>query len=80
LIEESDGEPLNICEDCDSATIYVEPEQGEDIEVTFTRVKRQLKREDITLKKYNHFYMRTFDVALGEHQEERKERIRKLPK
>ena len=77
-IEESDGEPLNIREDWDSATIYVEPEQSEDIEVTFTRLKKQLKREDITLEKNKHFYRGIFDVAFGEHQEETKERIREL--
>ena len=79
-IEESDGEPLNIREDWDSATIYVEPEQSEDIEVTFTRLKKQLKREDITLEKNKHFYRGIFDVAFGEHQEETKERIRELAK
>ena len=79
-IKESDGEPLNIREDWDSATIYVEPEQSEDIEVTFTRLKKQLKREDITLEKNKHFYRGIFDVAFGEHQEETKERIRKLAK
>jgi len=47
----TDDEPLNIREDWDSATIYVEPEQSEDIEITFTRLKKQLKREDITLEK-----------------------------
>ena len=35
----ADEEPLNIRKDWDSATIYVEPEQSEDIEVTFTRVE-----------------------------------------
>jgi len=79
-IEESDGEPLNIREDWDSATIYVEPEQSENIEVTFTRLKKQLKREDITLEKNKHFYRGIFDVAFGEHQEETKERIRELAK
>jgi len=48
---ETDDEPLNIREDWDSATIYVEPEQSEDVEITFTRLKKQLKREDITLEK-----------------------------
>jgi len=38
----TDDEPLNIREDWDSATIYVEPEQSEDIEITFTRLKKQL--------------------------------------
>jgi len=52
----TDDEPLNIREDWDSATIYVEPEQSEDIEITFTRLKKQLKREDITLEKNKHFY------------------------
>ncbi len=79
-IEESDGEPLNIREDWDSATIYVEPEQSEDIEVTFTRLKKQLKREGITLEKNKHFYRAIFDVAFGEHQEETKEKIRELAK
>jgi len=49
--ETDDDEPLNIREDWDSATIYVEPEQSEDVEITFTRLKKQLKREDITLEK-----------------------------
>jgi len=53
---ETDDEPLNIREDWDSATIYVEPEQSEDVEITFTRLKKQLKREDITLEKNKHFY------------------------
>lgn len=76
----NDGEPLNIREDWDSATIYVEPEQSEDIEVTFTRLKKQLKREDITLEKNKHFYRGVFEVAFGEHREETKEKIRELAK
>ena len=78
--EKSDDDQLNIREDWDSATIYVEPEQSEDIEVTFTRLKKQLKRENITLEKNKHFYRGIFDVAFGEHQEETKERIRELAK
>lgn len=78
--EESDDEPLNIREDWDSATIYVEPEQSEDIEITFTRLKKQLKREDITLEKNKHFYRGVFEVAFGEHEEETKEKIRELAK
>ncbi|WP_188981010.1 hypothetical protein [Halocalculus aciditolerans] len=78
--EESDDEQLNIREDWDSATIYVEPEQSEEIEVTFTRLKKQLKREDITLEKNKHFYRGIFEVAFGEHQEETKEKIRELAK
>jgi len=75
---ETDDEPLNIREDWDSATIYVEPEQSEDVEITFTRLKKQLKREDITLEKNKHFYRGVFEVAFGEHQEETKEKIREL--
>jgi len=78
--EESDNKPLNIREDWDSATIYVEPAQSEEIEVTFTRLKKQLKREDITLEKNKHFYRGIFEVAFGEHQEETKEKIRELAK
>ena len=75
---ETDDEPLNIREDWDSATIYVEPKQSEDIEVTFTRLKKQLKREDVTLEKNKHFYRGIFEVAFGEHREETKEKIREL--
>jgi hypothetical protein len=75
---ETDDEPLNIREDWDSATIYVEPEQSEDIEVTFTRLKKQLKREDITLEKNKHFYRGVFEVAFDEHPEKTKEKIREL--
>ncbi|MFC7205242.1 hypothetical protein ACFQJC_17165 [Haloferax namakaokahaiae] len=77
---ETDDEPLNIREDWDSATIYVEPEQSEDIEITFTRLKKQLKREGVTLEKNKHFYRGIFEVAFGEHQEETKEKIRELAK
>ena len=77
---ETDDEPLNIREDWDSATIYVEPEQSEDIEVTFTRLKKQLKREDVTLEKNKHFYRGIFEVAFDEHREETKEKIRELAK
>ena len=73
-------DPLNIREDWDSATIYVEPEQSEDIEVTFTRLKKQLKREGITLEKNKHFYRAIFEVAFGEYREETKEKIRELAK
>ncbi|WP_425498400.1 hypothetical protein [Halogeometricum salsisoli] len=76
--EESDDEPLNIREDWDSATIYVEPEQSEDIEITFTRLKKQLKREGLTLEKNKHFYRGVFEVAFSEHGEETKEKIREL--
>ncbi len=75
---ETDDEPLNIREDWDSATIYVEPEQSEDIEIAFTRLRKQLKRENITLEKNKHFYRGIFEVAFGEHQEETKEKIREL--
>ena len=75
---DTDDEPLNIREDWDSATIYVEPDQSEDIEVTFTRLKKQLKRENVTLEKNKHFYRGIFEVAFGEHQEETKEKIREL--
>ena len=77
---EPDTEPLNIREDWDSATIYVEPEQSEDIEITFTRLKKQLKRENVTLQKNKHFYRGIFEVAFGEHREETKEKIRELVK
>ncbi|WP_317176027.1 hypothetical protein [Halomontanus rarus] len=77
---ERDDDPLNIREDWDSATIYVEPAQSEDIEIAFTRLKKQLKREDITLEKNKHFYRGIFEVAFGEHQEETKEKIRELAK
>ncbi|WP_082222610.1 hypothetical protein [Halorubrum halophilum] len=76
----ADEEPLNIREDWDSATIYVEPEQSEDIEVTFTRLKKQLKRDGITLEKNKHFYRAIFEVAFGEYREETKEKIRELAK
>jgi len=77
---EVDYEPLNIREDWDSATIYVEPEQSEDIEITFTRLKKQLKREDTTLEKNKHFYRGIFEVAFSQHREETKEKIRELAK
>lgn len=76
----TDDEPLNIREDWDSATIYVEPEQSEDIEITFTRLKKQLKRENATLEKNKHFYRGVFEVAFGAHREETKEKIRELAK
>ncbi len=79
-VEETEDEPLNIREDWDSATIYVEPEQSEDIEITFTRLKKQLKREDITLEKNKHFYRGVFEVAFGDHRKETKEKIRELAK
>ncbi|SEH18143.1 hypothetical protein SAMN04487967_3681 [Natronorubrum sediminis] len=78
--DETDDEPLNIRQDWDSSTIYVEPEQSEDIEVTFTRLKKQLKREDIVLEKNKHFYRGIFEIAFGEHREETKEQIRELAK
>lgn len=77
---ETDDEPLNIREDWDSATIYVEPEQSEDIEVTFARLKKQLKRENAILEKNKHFYRGIFEIAFGEHREETKEKIRELAK
>ncbi|MFC6838119.1 hypothetical protein [Halomarina ordinaria] len=69
---------LNIREDWDSATIYVEPTQSEDIDVTFTRLKKQLKREGYVLEKNKHFYRAVFEVAFEAHPEETKERIRAL--
>ncbi len=80
VAEESDDEPLNILEDWDSVTIYVEPEQSEDIEITFTRLKKQLKREGVTLEKNKHYYRGVFEVAFGEYREETKEKIRELAK
>ena len=76
----SEDKRLNIREDWDSATIYIEPEQSEDIEIAFTRLKKQLKRESATLEKNKHFYRGIFEVAFGEHREETKERIRELAK
>ena len=76
----SEDKPLNIREDWDSATIYIEPEQSEDIEIAFIRLKKQLKRESATPEKNKHFYRGIFEVAFGEHREETKERIRELAK
>lgn len=73
-------EPLNIREDWDSATIYIEPEQSEDIEITFTRLKKQLKRDGYVLEKNKHFYRAVFQVAFDEHRKETKERIGELVK
>jgi hypothetical protein len=61
---ETDKEPLNIREDWDSATMYVEPEQSEDIEVTFTRLKKQLKRENVTLEKKQALLSRNFRSSI----------------
>ena len=76
----SEDKPLNIREDWDSATMYIEPEQSEDIEIAFARLKKQLKRESATLEKNKHFYRGIFEVVFGEHREETKERIRELAK
>jgi ribosomal protein S21 len=75
---ENTDEPLNIREDWDSATIYVEPEQSEEIEVTFTRLKKQLKRDGYILEKNKHFYHAIFEIAFGEYREETKAKIREL--
>lgn len=77
---ENTDEPLNIREDWDSATIYVEPEQSEDIEITFTRLKKQLKRDGYILEKNKHFYHAIFEIAFGEYREETKAKIRELVK
>lgn len=87
--EEADGlldskqpkdEELNIREDWDSATIYIEPEQSEALEITFTRLKKQLKRDGHILEKNKHFYRAIFEMALNTHHEETKERVRELVK
>jgi len=77
---ETDDEPLNIREDWDSATIYVEPEQSEDVEITFTRLKSSSNAKTSRWRKNKHFYRGVFEVAFGEHQEETKEKIRELAK
>jgi hypothetical protein len=77
---ENSGNPLNIRKDWDSATIYVEPEQSEDIEVTFTRLKKQLQREGVTLEKNKHFYRGIFEIAFDMHREETIGTIRELAK
>lgn len=42
---DSESDELNIRKDWDTATIYVEPELSEEMEIAFTRWKKQLKRE-----------------------------------
>jgi hypothetical protein len=79
-VNEDLGKPLNIRKDWDSATIYVEPEQSEDIEVAFTRLRKQLQREDVTLEKNKHFYRGIFEVAFDMHREETIATIRELAK
>jgi hypothetical protein len=69
-------ESLNICEDWDLATIYAEPEQSEDIEITFTRLKKQLKRDGYIFEKNKHFYHAIFEIAFDEYRGETKEKIR----
>lgn len=76
--DDTDGEPLNIREDWDSTTIYVEPDRSEEMEVTFARLKKQLKRDDVVVEKNKHFYRGVFEVAFDEHREETTERIREL--
>jgi len=77
---ETDDEPLNIREDWDSATIYVETGAKRRRRDHVHSTEKQLKREDITLGKNKHFYRGVFEVAFGEHQEETKEKIRELAK
>jgi len=76
---ETDDEPLNIREDWDSATIYVEPEQSEDVEITFTRLKSSSNAKTSRWRKQA-LLPWVFEVAFGEHQEETKEKIRELAK
>lgn len=77
---ESDVDELNICEDWDTTTIYVEPDLSEEMEITFTRLKKQLKREGYVVRKNEHFYRALFGIAFEEHREQTKERIRELAK
>lgn len=71
-------EPLNIREDWDSATIYIEPDQSEEMEVMFARLKKQLKRDGYNLEKNKHFYRAVFELAFEDYREETKEKIREL--
>lgn len=75
---QSEEEPLNIREDWDSATIYVEPRQSEDIEIFYTRLKKQLQREGHVVEKNKHFYHAVFEIAFEEYREETKQKIREL--
>jgi hypothetical protein len=75
---ESADDALNIRDDWDSSTIYIEPEQSEDIEVTFTRLKKQLKRDGYILEKNKHFYRAVFEIAFEDRRKETKEKVREL--
>lgn len=76
--KQSEEKQLNIREDWDSATIYVEPRQSEDIEIFFTRLKKQLQREGHIIQKNKHFYHAVFQIAFEEYREETKQKIREL--
>lgn len=75
--DETDDE-LNTREDWDSATVYIEPGQSETMEVTFARLRKQLKRDDVTLEKSKHFYRGIFEIAFDECEEKAKQRIKHL--
>ncbi len=77
---DNDSDELNIREDWDPATIYVEPELSEEMEIAFTRLKKQLKRDGHTVRKNEHFYQAIFEIAFEDHQEQTKERVRELAK
>jgi hypothetical protein len=69
--ETAKEEEINIREDWDGSTYYIEPEQSDKLDDEFRQLKREMKREEgVIVEKHRHFFQAVLDVSIEENLDE----------
>ncbi|QLH82388.1 hypothetical protein [Halosimplex pelagicum] len=75
--EPGEEEEINIREDWDGSTYYIEPSQSDKLDDEFRTLKREMKREDgIIVEKHKHFFQAVLDISIEENLDEVLQRAR----
>jgi len=69
--ETAEEEEINIREDWDGSTYYIEPSQSDKLDDEFRQLKREMKREEgVIVEKHKHFFQAVLDVSIEENLDE----------
>lgn len=76
---QAESETVNIKDDWDANTFYVEPALTDDLDDMYRRLQREMKREEnVIMEKHRHFFKAVLETALNEHQEETRKKAQEL--
>jgi hypothetical protein len=64
-------EDINIREDWDGSTYYIEPAQSDKLDSEFRTLKREMRREEgVIVEKHKHFFQAVLDISIEENLDE----------